>query len=141
MEETTKVDLPSGAKLEIYPADFLVAKRLYQVIAKEAEEIRVSGQDEVENLFKDILMRAISSEKIDAQLWECMKKCTYNGLRITPQTFEPVVARGDYLLAMFEVAVVNVSPFTKSLFTKFADISGKFREALASKFVNAVKPT
>ncbi len=121
MEEIVKIDLPSGAKLEIYPADFLVAKKAYQVVAQELEGLKLDPQAEVDvNLLKDVMIRSVASEAIDAQIWECMKKCTYNGLKITKDTFQPMSAREDYLPALYEVAVVNISPFLKSLFAKFA---------------------
>lgn len=131
MDELVKITLPSGAKLEITPADWEISKALYQEIASEAESLVLDPKAEVDvNLWKNIAFRALSSKKIDAQAWACIEgRCTYNGVRITKDTFQPLKAREDYLLVMFEVTVVNVSPFMKNLIVRF---SGMYREMLGT---------
>lgn len=122
----TEVVLPSGAKLKITPSSFAVAKDLFQAVTEEMKGLSISSSTEIDiNLFKDLFCSGLSSKKIEKCLWECMKKATYNDLKITEDTFEPVEARQDYLQVMFEVAKENISPFMKSLFASFGDILKK----------------
>jgi len=135
MEELVKKDLPSGAKMEINPAPFAAAKKLYKAIAAEAKGLKLNMNEELDiNFFKDILLTALSSDSIEAELWECFKRCTYNGMKVTPETFEPIAARGDYLPACFEVAVVNVSPFMKPLYAQYAEKFQKLLKTLQERW-------
>lgn len=116
------VDLPSGAKLTIQPAPFAEAKALYQAVLDEIKHIDFSTQDEMSKLLKDLLCYGFSSKKIEAALYKCMDRVLYNGLKITDETFEPVDARGDYLVVIFEVAKENVEPFMKSLYAQYGQV-------------------
>lgn len=118
--------LPSGAILKIGLASFAAAKSLFQAVSEEAKELKISAETEIDvSLMKDMFCVGISSKKIEAALWECMKKSTYNGLKITEETFEPEEARQDYLTVILEVAKENLAPFTKSLFAQYGDILKK----------------
>lgn len=124
--------LPSGAKLEVTPSDFKTAKALYMVIAAEAQALKLDPKAEVDvNFYKDIFCAGISSGLIESALSACMKRCTYNGLKITDDTFEPIEARQDYLLVCFEVARANVEPFMKGLSAKYQGILEKLLKAQA----------
>lgn len=102
---------------------FPVSKSLYQAILDEARVLHLDPKAQVDvNLFKDILCIGLSSKKIEERISECMKRATYNGLKITEDTFEPVAARDDYLTVCFEVAKENVLPFMKSLYAQYAPI-------------------
>lgn len=112
--------LPSGAKLEITSSPFPVARNLYQAVAAEGKSLRVSTVTEMDaNFLKDLFLTALSSKAIETALWECMTRATYNGVRITPDTFEPEAAREDYFAVCLEVAQENIRPFTKSLFVQW----------------------
>jgi hypothetical protein len=122
----TEVVLPSGAKLKVTPSSFAVSKELFQSVSEEMKSLNISSTTEIDiNLFKDLFCTGLSSKKIEKSLWECMKKATYNNLKITEDTFEPVEAREDYIQVMFEVAKENIAPFMKSLFASYADIMKK----------------
>lgn len=115
-----EVTLPSGRKIEITPAPFNDSKKLYQAFGGELLRVEIDGGKELSNLIKNILCLGISSAAVEAALAPCLKRCTYNGVKILlPDTFEPVEAREDYLDICVEVAKENVSPFTKSLFAQF----------------------
>jgi len=122
-----EVQLPSGATLKITPADFAVAKALFQAVSSELRTVRGNGIDDI---LKDIFCVGVSSSRIESCLWECFKKCMYNGgagdLKITADTFEPVERRVDYITVCMEVAKENITPFVKSL---YAELSG-FRTML-----------
>ena len=133
MSDIVCKELPSGAKLEITPAPWETSKALYKSIASEAVGLKLDPKTEVDvNLYKDLLLTAVASDKIEAKLWECLTRCTYNGIRISKDTFEPMAARGDYLIVCFEVAVVNVSPFMSALLSKYGAVFQNLVSSLAS---------
>lgn len=126
------VTLPSGAKLEVQVAPFTLSKSLYMAVAEEAKALKLDPGAEVDvNFFKDIFCTGIASKKIEMALAECMKRATYNGLKITDDTWEPLEARQDYLPACFEVAQENIKPFMKSLYAQFAESLTAMKKALA----------
>lgn len=124
--------LPSGAELKVTVADFAVSKALYQAILEEAKAVHIDPVAEIDvNLFKDMFCACMSSKKVEVCLAECLKRVTYNGLKIDKDTFEPVEAREDFTTVCFEVAKENVAPFMKSLFAQFAPILGELKNGPA----------
>lgn len=121
------IDLPSGAKLEIALAPFKDAHDLQKALAKEMKEVKIAGGMDItdENLIKDVICTALSSDKIIEAVFVCMKRCTYNGLKITLDTFESEEARGDYYVACMEVAKENILPFLKGLSPLYGDMFKK----------------
>jgi hypothetical protein len=115
-----KVALPSGAELDVTMSPFKIARALYMSVADEMKGLKLDPKAEVDaNFWKDLLCTGLASKRIEEALAECMKRCTYNGLKITDDTFEPVEARADYLMVCFGVAKENIQPFTKDLFAKY----------------------
>lgn len=124
--------LPSGAELVITVAPFAEAKALYQAFLKELKVLKFDPKTEMDvNFFKDMFCAALSSKEIENALDVCMKRATYNGLKIDKDTFEPVEARDDYFAVCFEIAKENVLPFTKSLYAQYSPILEKVRSNLA----------
>ena len=120
--------LPSGSELKITVGSFAESKALYQAILEEAKDLKMDAQAEVDvNLFKDLFCTMMSSKKVESALWGCMRRVTYNGLKITESTFEDVEARQDYFEVCFEVAKENILPFTKSLYAKLSPILDKLK--------------
>lgn len=121
-----EVKLPSGALLKIGLSPFAVGKSLYQAVLEDAKGVDFTGQTELAVLYRDLFCVAASSKKIEACLWECFKKCTYNSgngdFRITEETFESVEARDDYLTVCVEVAKENILPFAKSLYAEYGHL-------------------
>lgn len=117
-----EVDLPSGAKLKISLAPFADAKALYQAILEEVKDVQVNLESDAANLIKDLFCISFSSKKIEASLESCLKRATYNGVKIDLKTFEPAEARQDYMQVCLEVAKENILPFTKSLSAQFTQI-------------------
>ena len=125
-KEPKKVDLPSGAKLTLYPSPFKDAKRLAQALVQEIRQIKVDPKAEIDvNMWKDLICVGIASEEIEKALKPCMNRCLYNDFKITDETFEPVENRDDYLTVVMEVVKENVLPFTKSLYAEFEGIIGR----------------
>ena len=132
------VKLPSGAVLKITPAPFAEARALYQAVMEELKSIKLDPTADVDvNLYKDLFCAGLASKKIEACLWECMKRVTYDSgpgdFKIDGSTFEPVEARQDYLQVCFEVAQENIEPFMKSLYAQYAKILGTVQSVLASR--------
>ncbi len=125
MDEMREIKLNSGAILKLKPAAFAVSKALYQALLKEMKAISISTQTEMATLYKDLFCVGFSSPEIEACLWECMKRCTYNSgtgdLKIDAETFEPVARRDDYVKVCIEVSKENVLPFFKSLYAEFLE--------------------
>lgn len=120
----SKVKLPSGAELTVQPAPFADSKNLYQALLRELKEVKIDFKMEMANLYKELFCMGFSSPQIEACLWKCMERCTYdNGktgpLKIDKDTFEPVEAREDFMTVCTEVTKVNVSPFVKTLFADY----------------------
>lgn len=132
-----EVVLPSGNKLEVSPAPFKDAKRLFQAVGGDFLKINLGeGDAELIDLLKNAICIGVSSPAIEAALEPCLKRCIYKGVKITPDTWEPVEAREDYLDVCVEVARENVGPFTKSLFAQFKVLSGA-----VGKVLQSVSPT
>lgn len=129
--------LDSGAKINITLADFEVCDRLLMAVTKELESINISlglksgnladffnldiDKDAALNTLKNAIMRISSSQLIRPILWECMQRATYNGIKITPKTFEGEKERGDYLVVAKEVLVSNLLPFFPNLSSKLSE--------------------
>lgn len=117
--------LGSGAELKVNPAPFTEAKALLQAFLEEAKAVEIKGQSEMANVLKNVFCAAFSSPKLEAALWTCMGRSTYNSLKIVPEIFEEMKAREDYMEICYLVAEENLKPFTKSLYAKFVDLSQK----------------
>jgi hypothetical protein len=115
--------LPSGATLKITPSSFSEAKALYQAVLEELRDLSVDSKTDMAALYKDFFCVGFSSKKIEACLWECFKRCTYNSgkgdLKIDQDTFEPIATRDDYWTVCMEVAKENIHPFLKSLYAEY----------------------
>jgi hypothetical protein len=123
---SAKVSLPSGAELEMTLAPFLEGEKLFSATAECLKTVKMEGLN-TEDLsasfesLKSAVLSCITSKELKEALLACLKRCTYNGQRITSwDIFEDVNAREDYLSVCWEVVKFNLTPFTKSLFSKFS---------------------
>ncbi len=136
-----KVSLPSGAELEMTLAPFLEGERLFAATAECLKSVNIDGDISVEDLtssfnsLKNVFLSCITSKDLKDALLSCLKRCTYNGQRITSwDIFEEEKAREDYLSVCWEVVKFNLTPFTKSLFSKFSEYqAGNEKTSPASK--------
>ena len=121
-----EIKLPSGALLKITPSPFSDAKALYQAVLEDLRGLAMDSQTDMAALYKDLFCIGFSSKRIEVCLWECFKRCTYNGgngdLKIDKDTFEPISARDDYWTVCMEVAKENIHPFAKSLYAEYGHI-------------------
>lgn len=125
MSKNRVVVLPSGAKLEITPAPFADAKRLYAALASEMKKTEIKSEDQLGvNLLKNVVCAFIDSPDVSAAIEVCFQRCTYNGTRIADpnEIFDSVKAREDFLTVCKEVVKENVGPFTKNLSALFKEV-------------------
>jgi hypothetical protein len=120
-----EVTLPSGRTAKISPATFAESKEVYQDILSEANSLDFSGARELDpNFIKNILCTLLTSRKLEASILVCCKRVDYNGQRIADTSlFEDEEGRMDYFDLLREVAMFNISPFTKSLSAEFGNLS------------------
>ena len=117
----SEVICPSGAKLKLNLAPFAVSKKLQKVCAKELETVRLDFEQEVDvEFFKNIVCKLVSSDIVEGAFWECAARCLYNNQKVVEETFEPELARQDYLFVMIEIARANLAPFIQPLLQKYA---------------------
>jgi len=118
-----KVNLPSGAILELDLLSFADAWEVTQLLTAELEKINVDLKSidfsnvqatDIVNL-KGPICAVLSNKQITAIANACFKKCIYNGLRIDANTFEKKEARADYLPVVFHALRANVTPFFANL--------------------------
>lgn len=115
--------MPSGRVLKIQIAPFGIGKAMYQSVCEELKELRLDPNAEVDvNLKKDLFLSLVTSKKVEACVWECMKFATLDDARITEDSFEKVEFRDDYLTVCHKVAEENIVPFWKSLYAQFGEI-------------------
>lgn len=131
-----EIKLPSGAMLRVNLASFADSKELFQSFLEEAQKVRFDFTLDSEvnlDMFKDIIFIGLSSKKIERALWECMKVALYNDKKINEETFESEEARQDYLPVVFEVARLNIAPFTKNLFALLLPLKAVMEKGLAPR--------
>lgn len=123
---SAKVSLPSGAELEMTLAPFLEGEKLFSATAECLKSVKADGLNTEDitasfDSLKNAVLACITSKELKEALLACLKRCTYNGQRITSwDIFEDINAREDYLSVCWEVVKFNLTPFTKNLFAKFS---------------------
>mgnify|MGYP004568317085 CR=1 FL=1 len=107
------------AKVIINAAPLQDAFRLKAVIQKALLNNGIKIEDIKENDIFNILMALDSSEEVFNAMFDCLKKSSYNGIKITKETFEPEETRGDLYEVFFYCLKVNIYPFLRSLCSRF----------------------
>lgn len=118
-----EITLKSGAILAVQIAPFSSGSKLLKTILRDLKDVdiqlenldltQIAGQDI--NTFKNAICQLLGSDALELVVFECMGRCTYNGIRIVRDTFEPENARQDYLPVAWEVIKVNLRPFFSGL--------------------------
>jgi len=124
-----EITLDSGAKLNITLASFAEGNALFKAFSKVVGKAEIDGQEDIKNplALKDLFCSLVYSDELEKCLWACMKRATYNGHKITPDTFEEIEARQDYLEVISEVGQFNLTPFLKSLYARFLPLLETFQ--------------
>lgn len=130
-----EVTLPSGAVLKIGLAPFSDSKELFQAIMEEMKTVSLNMEEIDYDFLKNMLCTGFGSKRVEAAVNKCWAKCLYNGVRIDADTFESLEAREDYLTVYSEVAMANVTPFTKNLLSLLSPLMSTIRQNRESKLV------
>jgi len=132
----------SGAEVIINMADFIESSRLrvavLGAIKDSGVEISKIDIDKLLSGVKDDMGKAVKSgaldslidmvisldvsEKVNGEIFNCLKRSTYNGEKITKSTFNSEDARGDYYHIVIACLKVNLAPFFKTLFSKLSGL-------------------
>lgn len=131
MEFTTK----NGVKVKVNPADFEDAMDLQAAIMDRISTAKFSlnlgdFKDEKEDVDIDIAdfirmgMSVASSKEVREILFKCLARCTYDGQKITRNTFEDTEARKDFYEVSFACLKENVGHFIEPLISKLPKLSG-----------------
>ena len=115
MEFTTK---ETGAKVVLNPCSLVDAFKLKASIQKSLLKNNIKLEQAFEEDLSNVLMALDSSEEVFESMFECLKKSTYNGNRITFDTFESETSRQDLYEVFFYCLKVNIYPFFKPLLSR-----------------------
>lgn len=127
-----EVGLPSGAVLKIGNTPFESSLALKEAVIEELKLVPFTASTDVSDAIKNLYCISFSSQKIKKALWECLKRHTYNDLKIDSQTFQSVEARQDYETVCMEVTKAELAPFGKSGFVKFSQLAAEMINSLLS---------
>jgi len=94
---------------------------LFKAFAKVLEEANLDGNADLFNAMslKNLFCRLAWSKDVEDCLWACMKRATYNKIKIDKELFEDEKIREDFIVVCSEVGAYNLHPFTKSLYAKY----------------------
>lgn len=130
------ITVPSGAKVVINEADYGDAMALKSAIQREvaASGLKfdfdlnkpISGQKLPIDAMVAAALSADSSEAVQAALFKCLIRCTYNSEKITKDTFNPKAARPDYYPIVVECIKENILPFYAGLTSSFSNLLTNF---------------
>jgi hypothetical protein len=115
MEFTTKA---TGVKVVINPCSLVDAFRLKSHILKALLDNNIQIEKAIESNVSGLLMALDSSEQVFDSLFECLKKSTYGGVKITKETFESDDAKQDLYEVFYYCLKVNIYPFFKPLLSQ-----------------------
>ena len=127
----TEFKTNNGAKVVINSGDWQDAVALKNTVAEAIIKKDVSfdlaslkGDKEINTaaLLK-LFMSVDSSKEVYDALFKCLIRCTYNGHKITEETFDEISARENY----YEIAIAclkeNLTPFFKSLISQLSGLN------------------
>ena len=144
----SEIVVSSGATVKINPAPWGDTMALKAAIGKELAgsdlkafkmdmSVKLTEQDFNLADLAQVALSIDSSPAVYKALFACLGRCTYNGQRITEQTFEDENARQDYYEIVIECLRVNLSPFFKGLLSKLSPFlkraEGQTQESPESK--------
>lgn len=154
-DATKKYALPSGATLHLGRPEFGACGRLKRAIAKtvgaspfSVEEMKTSlkdlkGDPSKGGALLQRLMALISSEEVEAAVFECLKGSTWQPkgadaarIKVDPELFNDErfadAARADYYAICYRAAEAAVLPFLAPLVSLFGEFRAMVDAARAS---------
>lgn len=123
--------LPSGAVLKITTATFERALELFKAYCEEMKGINLDENMSTLTLEKNTFCAIATSPRIEKALAACMDSVTYQGLKVTAETYKDPETWGDYMDVCAEVAKDNLNPFMKNLSARFPVAAEVLRRFLA----------
>lgn len=126
----------SGVKVKINFADFEDAMDLQSAILKEAAKADFSldgaaiTKDVDFSGFIKAGMSVAASKEVRELIFKCLARCTYDGQKITKQTFEDPESRKDYYEVIFACLKENLSPFFEGLISQLSPFVGAAKQAV-----------
>lgn len=134
MEFTTK----NGVKVKINPADFEDAMDLQSAIMEKISnskfELKMNFDEEdfdVADIVR-VAMSVASSKEIRETLFKCLARCTYDGQKITKNTFEDVGSRKDFYEVSFACLKENIGLFIEPLISLLSPMLSKLGQGIKS---------
>ena len=112
MEFTTE---ENKAKVVINTASFGDAIKLKSALEKSLMDRGINLEGAIDADLPSLFLAADSSQEVFSCLFKCLEKSTYNGVKITMDTFEDEAARLDFYEVVFYCLKVNIFPFFKYL--------------------------
>jgi hypothetical protein len=118
-----KIDLPSGAILEIGLLPYEEAWKVQQKIALAIKGIEIDKNSiDFKNLWstdvfvlKGAICQILGNDAVIQAAKECFKKCLYNNQKITNMTFDEKESRQDFLYCVAYALKANIEPFFAGL--------------------------
>jgi hypothetical protein len=124
----------NGANITINASSFgdalLLKKEAVKIIKKSNIDIASIDLDfknlKIEAIQKiiNILLEADSNDDFEKAVFNCLKRCKYNDLKITRDTFEEIEARENYYEIVTKCIIENLSPFIKPLVSLYTQQVG-----------------
>lgn len=96
----------NNAQIVIHEADFEVQDALHNAIMVSLKHAKTLAE---------VLLTITSDTKVNECLWECLARCTYNGAKITKQTFSDPNAKANYYPIKLACLRDNILPFLPAL--------------------------
>jgi len=130
----------SGKRIVINIASFKESAQLKACIAKEllTQNIDLGNADSLAglkdelnnsvpkllNTAKNLLLSCEVSEEFNTALFNCLRHCTYDNIKVDERLFDDVPeAREDYYTIVFECIKENILPFFKGLLSKLKTLN------------------
>jgi len=121
------ITLKSGAVLVLGSPSFAHGMKLFKVIVNELKlvdldisslDLRTFAGKDINSL-KNAIFQLLGSDALEAAIFDCAIKSTYNSMKITRETFAPDEARADYFPVAWEVIKHSLRPFFSNLDLSF----------------------
>lgn len=113
----------SGAKIVINPAPFEDAINLKNAVEREIVNSRIDPEKIESSIgLLPIILHVDGSPEVNAALWPCLIRCTYNAQKITKTTFDDVKARADYYDIVMACWDANNGPLVAGLCSRLSPL-------------------
>ena len=131
-----KTTLSSGAELEMTMLPFTEGRKLYKAVARALKAVQLDINKDIKdiNALKDGFIEITTNEEVEKEIFNALKRCTYNNERILSwDFFEDLERRADYFIVCWEVVKFNLYPFGSRLFAKLSALLNQNGQSQKSK--------